>query len=105
MGSGRTPGARLPVAVGTDSLASAPTLNLFDELAEMRRIAPEVSAAALLDSATRCGAMALGFGHDYGTLAVGKRAAIVSVDVPAASRDVEEYLVSGVPEAAIRRVA
>ena len=33
-----------------------PTLNLFDELAEMRRIAPDVAAAALLDSATRQGA-------------------------------------------------
>lgn len=97
--------SRMPVAIGTDSLASAPTLNLFDELAEMRRIAPEVSAAALLDSATRRGADALGFGHDYGTLAPGKRAALVAVQVPAATRDVEEYLVSGVPAAAIRRVA
>ena len=95
----------LPVAVGTDSLASTPTLNLFDELAEMRRVAPEVSASALLDSATRQGATALGFGRDYGTLAAGKRAAIVAVDVPAATRDVEEYLVSGVPAAAIRRAA
>lgn len=97
--------SRMPVAIGTDSLASAPTLNLFDELAEMRRIAPEVSAAALLDSATRRGAEALGFGHDYGTLAPGKRAALVAVEVPAATRDVEEYLVGGVPAEAIRRVA
>jgi cytosine/adenosine deaminase-related metal-dependent hydrolase len=93
------------VAVGTDSLASAPSLNLFDELAEMRRIAPEVSAAALLDSATRQGANALGFGRDFGTISPGKRAALVAVDVPAAAPDVEEYLVSGVPAAAVRRVA
>ena len=38
------------------------TLNLFDELAELRRIAPDVAASALLDSATRQGARALGFG-------------------------------------------
>jgi cytosine/adenosine deaminase-related metal-dependent hydrolase len=99
--------SRVPVAIGTDSLASAPSLNLFDELAEMRRIAPEVAAGALLDSATRRGADALGFGRDYGTLAVGKRAALVAVDVdvPASVRDVEEYLVSGVAAGAIRRVA
>lgn len=95
----------VPVAVGTDSLASVDSLNLFDELAEMRRIAPEVSAAALLDSATRQGANALGFGLEYGTLAAGKRAALVAVEVPASTRDVEEYLVSGVPASAIRRVA
>lgn len=97
--------SRVPVAIGTDSLASAPTLNLFDELAEMRRIAPEVSAAALLDSATRRGAEALGFGRDYGTLTAGKRAALVAVQVPPAARDVEEYLVCGVPAESIRRVA
>jgi cytosine/adenosine deaminase-related metal-dependent hydrolase len=95
----------VPVAVGTDSLASVSSLNLFDELAEMRRLAPEVSAAALLDSATRQGADALGFGRDYGTLAPGKRAALVGVEVPASTRDVEEYLVSGVPASAVRRVA
>ena len=95
----------VPVAIGTDSLASAPSLNLFDEMAEMRRIAPEVSAAAILDSATRQGAVALGFDADYGTLAAGKRAAIVSVDIPASAGDVEEYLVSGVPAAGVRRVA
>ncbi len=97
--------SRTPVAASTDSLASAPTLNLFDELAEMRRLAPDVSAEALLESATRRGADALGFGRDFGTLSVGKRAAIVAVDVPPAERDVEEYLVSGVTAGAVRRVA
>jgi cytosine/adenosine deaminase-related metal-dependent hydrolase len=94
-----------PVAIGTDSLASAPTLNMFDELAEMRRLAPELAAPTLLQSATLRGAVALGFGREYGTLAPGKRAALVSVDVPPAERDVEEYLVSGVSAGAIRRVA
>jgi cytosine/adenosine deaminase-related metal-dependent hydrolase len=95
----------LPVAIGTDSLASNSTLNMFDELAALRRIAPDVSAAGLLESATRRGAQALGFDDDFGTLAPGKRAALVSVDVPADVADVEEYLVSGVPASAIRRAA
>lgn len=86
----------VPVAIGTDSLASAPTLNLFDELAELRRLAPEVSAAKLLESATRIGAEALGLGHRYGTLAPGKRAALVTVRVPDDVTDVEEYLVGGI---------
>jgi cytosine/adenosine deaminase-related metal-dependent hydrolase len=94
----------VPVAIGTDSLASVPTLNMFDELAELRRIAPEVSASALLDSATRQGARALGFADAYGTIGKGKRASFVSVRVPAGVRDVEEYLVSGVPETAVNLI-
>jgi cytosine/adenosine deaminase-related metal-dependent hydrolase len=92
----------LQVALGTDSLASVPTLNLFDELAELRRIAPEVSAASLLESATRIGAQALGLGRLLGTLGAGKRAALTTVTVATDERDVEEYLVSGVPESAVR---
>ena len=94
----------VPVAVGTDSLASVSTLNLFDEIAEMRRIAPEVAAASLLESATRVGAQALGFGATHGTLAPGKRAALVSVNVPPGVSDVEEYLVGGVPKTSVRRL-
>jgi len=89
------------VAIGTDSLASTPTLNLFDELREMRRLAPEITAATLLESATRIGAEALGFGDQYGTLAVGKRAALVAVRVPAGVTDVEEHLVTNVRAADI----
>jgi cytosine/adenosine deaminase-related metal-dependent hydrolase len=86
----------VPVAIGTDSLASAATLNMFDEIAAVRRIAPEVSAASILESATRVGAEALGFSDDYGTLTQGKRAALIAVRVPPDVRDVEEYLVGGI---------
>ena len=44
------------VAVGTDSLASTPDLNVFAELAELRTLARSVPASRLLDSATRQGA-------------------------------------------------
>jgi cytosine/adenosine deaminase-related metal-dependent hydrolase len=90
------------VAVGTDSLASAPDLNVFAELATMRALAPTVSAGALLDSATRQGARALGFGADYGTIEPGKRARLIAVTVPDAVDDVEEYLVSGIQPDSIR---
>jgi aminodeoxyfutalosine deaminase len=89
-------GSGVRVAIGTDSLASVSSLNLFDELAELRRIAPEVAAAKLLESATWIGADALGRGADFGTLAVGKRAALIAVRVPHDVRDVEEYLVGGI---------
>jgi cytosine/adenosine deaminase-related metal-dependent hydrolase len=87
--------AGVPVAFGTDSLASVDDLNMFSELAEARRLAPGVPARQLLESATLIGARALGFGHDYGSLEPGKRASLLSVDVPAGVTDVEEYLLSG----------
>jgi len=90
------------VAFGTDSLASAPDLNLFAELAEARRLAPRVPARRLLDSATRAGARALGFDAEFGTIEAGKRASLIAVRVPDAVTDVEEYLVSGVRLDAIR---
>ena len=84
------------VAIGTDSLASAPDLNLFSELAAMRRLAPSVPARALLNSATRVGAAALGFDRDYGSLEAGKAARVLAVAIPPDIDDVEEYLVSGI---------
>ena len=94
--------AGVPVAFGTDSLASAPTLNMFDELAEARRIAPEVPASLLVDSATRRGAQALGLGAQYGTIEVGKRAALIAIRLRGHDlgrrfdeTSVEEYLVGG----------
>jgi 5-methylthioadenosine/S-adenosylhomocysteine deaminase len=84
------------VAIGTDSLASAPDLEVFAELAEARRLAPSVSAAELLASATIQGARALGFDTDLGSIAAGRRSALLAVRVPARVWDVEEYLVGGI---------
>jgi aminodeoxyfutalosine deaminase len=84
------------VAVGTDSLASAPDLDVFAELAALRRLAPGVPARRLLDSATRQGARALGFGTELGTLEPGRAADVLAVALPAGVADVEEYLVGGV---------
>jgi cytosine/adenosine deaminase-related metal-dependent hydrolase len=109
VGSGSAPVSRfyragLRVAIGTDSLASTDSLNMFDELAAARRAAPDVAASRLLESATRIGAEALGFGGDFGTIAPGTRAALVAVEIPAGVTDVEEYLVSGVPASRVSRV-
>jgi cytosine/adenosine deaminase-related metal-dependent hydrolase len=90
------------VAVGTDSLASTPDLNVFAELATMRALAPSVPAAALLDSATRQGSRALGFDADFGTIESGKLARLLAVTVPAGTNNVEEYLVSGIAREQIR---
>ena len=91
----------MPVAFGTDSLASVEDLNLFSEIAAARRVAPGVSAARLLESATATGARALGFGAGYGTIEPGKQAALIAVRVPDGVSDVEEYLVSGIDPRAV----
>jgi 5-methylthioadenosine/S-adenosylhomocysteine deaminase len=92
-----------PVAFGTDSLASAPDLDMFAELAAARALS-SVPAATLLESATRRGAEALGFGQDLGTIEPGKRAELLAVSIPAHVQDVEEYLLSGIPSSDIRRL-
>jgi len=84
------------VAIGTDSLASVEDLNVFSELAEARRLAPNVPARHLLETATICGAAALGFGAHHGTIEPGKRADLIAVRVPAGVSDVEEYLLGGI---------
>lgn len=89
------------VAIGTDSLASVEDLNLFAELAEVRRLAPAVPAARLLESATVHGAAALGFSDDFGTIEPGKRADLIAVRTPSGIADVEEYLLGGIEPAAI----
>jgi cytosine/adenosine deaminase-related metal-dependent hydrolase len=90
------------VAIGTDSLASVEDLNVFAEMAAVRRLAPHVPAARILESATLAGAHALGFGAELGSLEAGKRAQLLAVRIPAGLDDVEEYLVSGIEPSAVR---
>jgi cytosine/adenosine deaminase-related metal-dependent hydrolase len=97
--------AGVPIAVGTDSLASVGDLNLFSELKLMRWLAPSVPASELLRSATLIGARALGLDAEIGTIAAGKRAALIAVELPEQFSDVEEYLVSGIEPAQIQALA
>jgi cytosine/adenosine deaminase-related metal-dependent hydrolase len=89
------------VAVGTDSLASVPDLNLFAELEAMRRLAPALPARLLIESATINGARALGFDADFGTIDSGKRDALIAVQLDGYVPSVEEYLLSGIDAAQI----
>jgi cytosine/adenosine deaminase-related metal-dependent hydrolase len=99
----------VPVAVGTDSLASVESLDMFAELKTMRWIAPSIPARRLLESATRVGAEALGLGEDLGTLAPGRRAALLTIELPEqdadSAHDVEEHLVSGIDPQRVRWVS
>ena len=65
------------VAVGTDSCASSPDLNLVDDLRLMHRIAPDVPAEVLWRMATINAATAIGQAERVGSLQVGKRADVV----------------------------
>jgi cytosine/adenosine deaminase-related metal-dependent hydrolase len=95
-------GSGVLIAVGTDSLASVDDLNLFAELAEVRRLAPGVPAARILHSATLAGARALGFAEELGSIEPGKRAQLLVVRLPADVQDVEEYLLGGIEPGDLR---
>lgn len=53
--------AGLELCLGTDSLASSPSLSLLDEARALREADAEISDAELLEMCTRSGAKALGF--------------------------------------------
>ena len=71
------------VALGTDSLASNPDLNVLAEARFLHGRYPNVSGSALLRMATLSGAEALGWQDETGSLAVGKSADLVVVPLPA----------------------
>lgn len=76
------------VALGTDSLASNPDLDLFAEARFLHNLYPDFDGAALLRMATLSGAEALGWDDEAGSLDVGKSADLVVV--PLAPRPVRD---------------
>jgi len=72
-------GEGVPVALGTDSLASSPDLDLFAEMAALCRVHPRIAPAAVLRMATLNGATALGLDDRLGSIEPGKLARLVVV--------------------------
>jgi cytosine/adenosine deaminase-related metal-dependent hydrolase len=74
--------AGVRVAVGTDSLASNPDLDVLAELRFLRRHHPDVPGAVLLQMGTLNGAVALGWDAETGSLTAGKSADLAVVPLP-----------------------
>jgi cytosine/adenosine deaminase-related metal-dependent hydrolase len=72
----------LDLALGTDSLASAPDLSLWGEMKVLAGAFPQVPPATWLRAATATGARALGLGA-LGAITPGKRPGLIDVAVDA----------------------
>jgi cytosine/adenosine deaminase-related metal-dependent hydrolase len=94
--------AGVHLCLGTDSLASAPSLELIDDAVALHREFPSIEPAAIVRMATLGGAEALGLSN-LGAIAPGKRAALAFAPSERPTRDALEFLVSG--EARPARVA
>jgi aminodeoxyfutalosine deaminase len=81
------------VALGTDSRASNPDLNLLAEARFAAQHFPQVEPAAWLRMATLDAAVALGLGAEIGSLTPGKRADVIAV--PCAAADPFEAIIGG----------
>jgi aminodeoxyfutalosine deaminase len=71
--------AKVRIALGTDSLASAPDLSILAEARHLWRQAYGFSPADIIEMATLRGAHALGWGHEAGNLTPGKSADFIAV--------------------------
>ena len=76
--------AGIPVGLGTDSLASSPSLNLWDEMRYAYKVHRRsgVTTRDIFHMATLGGAGALGMGKEVGSLEPGKRADIIALALP-----------------------
>jgi cytosine/adenosine deaminase-related metal-dependent hydrolase len=89
--------AGVNLAIGTDSRASNPDLNMFEELAHVLRAHTDVSPEEALALATSNGARALGQDRRYGSIAKGKAADLVAVEMVHVSKDPYEALLAEPP--------
>ena len=76
--------AAITIGLGTDSLASSPSLNLWDEMRYALRVHKNsgISAWDIFTMATIGGAKALGMEKEIGSLEPGKKADIIAVPLP-----------------------
>ena len=86
--------AGVRLALGTDSLASAETLDVLDDAVALHRAFPSVDPAVIVRIATQGGAEALGLGH-LGAIAPGRAAALAYAAADATPAAPHEFLLSG----------
>jgi aminodeoxyfutalosine deaminase len=86
--------AGVNVCLGTDSLASNPSLSILDELRFLHSEWHDVAPDDLLAMGTIRGARALGFGDSVGSLAPGKSADLAVIPLPPSAMDWHEILSS-----------
>ena len=79
---GRMKKHRIPVCLGTDSLASNQSLSLFREMRLFQKKHPEVSSHEVLSMATVKPAQALGLGKQFGQIRPGFLADMVGIPMP-----------------------
>ena len=94
--------AGVRLALGSDSLASAPSLDVLDDATLLHRQFPALEPGAILRMATRGGAEALGF-SELGAIAPGRRSALAYAPAASAPTDPEAFVLSG--ETRLERVA
>ena len=81
------------VALGTDSCASSPDLNLVDDLRFVHKLDPQADVRILWEMATIRAARALQRESEIGSLTPGKRADLIAF--PAAGRDPLRHIFAG----------
>jgi len=73
--------AGVNLALGTDSLASCPDLDLWEEMRALMRAWPGLTPEQVITMATQGGAKALGLENHFGSIAPGRRAALCYAEV------------------------
>ena len=91
--------AGVRVAVGTDSRASNPDLNLWAELRHLAQTQPTIAPEEILAMGTLRGAEALGIDDQFGSLQQGKSAALAVVPLPESDGDPHQLLLAAGAEA------
>src|SRR5262249_6157434 len=84
----------ISVCLGTDSLASNSTLNLFDEMRTVRRTHPHVPVEELVDMVTRRPAKAIGLGGKLGEITPGAHADLIAIPFAGPSAGAREAVVA-----------
>ncbi len=85
------------VVLGTDSRASNPDLNLWEELQFVQREFPDIPDEQLLSMVTKDAAFAMGLEESFGTIEPGRKGIVTAFPIPTDCPDVLTAMLAGQP--------